>query len=81
MKTVESVRWLLATRAAIRAAAGRDAARLEALSHEPALEREALEKFPDEPSLHQQLQAMLENDRILARNGVFPSETDVWDEL
>ena len=81
MKTLESVRWLLATRATIRAAAGRDAVKFEALSREPALERDALEKFPDQPFLHSQLQAMLENDRILARNGVFPSDTEVWDEL
>ncbi|ATB42122.1 hypothetical protein CYFUS_007599 [Cystobacter fuscus] len=81
MNTAESVRWLLATRAAIRAAAGRDAVKFEALSKDSALEREALEKFPDEPFLHQQLQAMLENDRILARNGIFPSDAEVWDEL
>ncbi|WNG16884.1 hypothetical protein [Cystobacter fuscus] len=81
MKSVESVRWLLAMRAAIRARAERDAVKFEALSKDPALEREALEKFPDEPFLHQQLQAMLENDRILARNGIFLSDSEVWDEL
>lgn len=81
MKAAESVRWMLATRTAIRAGAARDASKFETLSRDPALEREALEKFPEEPLLHQQLQSLLDNDRILARNGAFLFDPDVWDEF
>jgi hypothetical protein len=81
MKTAESARWFFATIDAIRAGAERDAARFEALSKNPALEREALEKFPEDPFLYQQLQAALENERILARNGVFLTQLPWWEDL
>ncbi|WP_155894112.1 hypothetical protein [Cystobacter fuscus] len=81
MKTTESVLWLFDKVNDIRVAASRDAEKLDALSKDPALEREALEKFPDEPMLYQQLQALLETDRILARQGVFLTPRSFWEEI
>ena len=81
MKTAEAARWFFATIDTIRAQAERDAAKFEELSKNPALEREALEKFPEDPFLYPQLQAALENERILARNGVFLTDPPFWEEL
>lgn len=81
MRTSASVLWLFDRVNDVRIASARNADKLEALSKDPALEREALEKFPDEPMLHQQLQALLETDRILARQGVFLTPQSFWEEL
>ncbi|MFY0579063.1 hypothetical protein ACN28S_36630 [Cystobacter fuscus] len=81
MKTVESAVWFSAKIKAIRAEAGRDAAKFEELCKDPVLAREASEKFPDDPLLYQQLQSALENESILARCGLFLEHSTFWDEL
>ncbi|OJH35961.1 hypothetical protein [Cystobacter ferrugineus] len=81
MKTAGAAHWFFAKIDAIRAGAGHDAAKFEALCKDPALAREASEKFPDDPLLYQQLQAALENEIILARCGIFLTDPPFWDEL
>ena len=81
MKTVESAVWFCARIKAIRAEAGRDTAKFEELCKDPALAREASEKFPDDPLLYQHLLSALENEIILARSGLFLSDSSFWDEL
>jgi len=81
MKTVESAVWFCEKIEAIRAAAGHDAAKLEALSQDPALAREASERFPDDPILYQQLRLTLEMDVTLARHGVFLIDFPLTDDL
>ncbi|ATB40320.1 hypothetical protein CYFUS_005769 [Cystobacter fuscus] len=81
MKSNEAAHWFFAKIDAIRAGAGHDAARFEALCEDPALAREAAEKFADDSLLYQQLQAALENELMLARRGLFLTDAPIWDEL
>ena len=93
MKTQASARWFFAKIDAIRAEAGHDAKKLEALSQDPSLEREALERFPDDPDLLAQLRTAIELELPLAKRGIFlvdgpPSDEQVaelqrnnWQEL
>lgn len=71
MKTQASARWFFAKIDAIRAEAGHDARKLETLSQAPALEREALELFPDDPDLFAQLRTAIELELPLAKRGIF----------
>ena len=80
MKSNEAAHWFCSKIDAIRAEAGHDAKKLEALSQDPTLEREALEKFPDDPFLFAQLKNAIELELPLARRGIFLVDGPPTDE-
>lgn len=71
MNSDAAAHWFYDKRAAIRAEAGHDARKFEALVLDPGLEREAREQFPTDPILYAQLRAVLDTELMLARRGIF----------
>lgn len=69
MKTRASSKWFFAKIDAIRTEAGHDAKKLEALSLDPTVEREARDLFPEDPDLFAQLKTAIELELPLARRG------------
>ena len=80
MKSNEAAHWFCLKIDAIRAEAGHDAKKLEALCQDPSLEREAREKFPDDPFLFAQLKNAIELELPLARRGIFLVDGPPTDE-
>lgn len=71
MNSDGAANWFYDKRESIRVEAGHDAEKFEALVLDPALEREARERFPDDPILYAQLRAVLETELTLAKRGIF----------
>ncbi len=63
--------WFSQKRAAIRARAGHDAGKFEALVRNPGLEREARKRFPTDSTLYALLRTVLNTELMLARRGIF----------
>jgi hypothetical protein len=80
MKTRASSRWFFAKIDAIRAEAGHDAKKLEALSQDPTVKREARDLFPEDPDLFAQLKTAIELELPLARRGIFLVDGPPTDE-
>jgi hypothetical protein len=81
VETPDRFGWVNDKLSEIRANSDRTVAKIEELTRDPALEREAREKFPDDPYILKILHWAMENERILARHGVFIDYVDPFGEL
>ena len=80
MKTNESALWFCAKIKAIRAEAGHDVKKLEALARAPELVAEAAAQFPDDTYLAAQVRTAIELELPLAKRGIFLLDGPPTDE-